>query len=438
LNEPEGSTARLKPLFARIRRFTGFLFGRFLDDRGLMTATALSYTTLLSIVPLLVVVFSTLASFPAFEYMVERMQGYVFRNFVPAAGETILTYVRQFVERAGTLTGIGGAFLILGALLLMITIDDAINHIWRVRRRRRLVLKMAVYWTALTLGPVLLAVSIAGTSYIMTLPEADSVVRGMVRLVLSITPFLFTTLALTLLYVFVPNCRVPFRNGLIAAVTAAVVFEFAKAAFAGYVAKGTAYATVYGALAVIPLFLTWIYMSWVIVLIGAELSFCLTAFRGDRPERDAGTAVGELLAAYRVLGHLWRAQIDGRAVSSKGLLEREPTLTVLRLGAVLDRLQSHNVIYGIDTGDWALGRDAGEFTLRDLYRIFPVPLLARGDWDREDWGEVLGARMRKARARIDEGLEVLDVPLKALYREEVTLSFHREPLSAPRHRTPPP
>ena len=388
-----------------------------------MTATALSYTTLLSIVPLLVVLFSTLSAFPAFGHIVDRIEGYVFRNFVPAAGETLLAYFRQFVERAGTLTGVGGAFLIAAALLLMITIDDAINQIWRVRRGMRLALKMAVYWTALTLGPVLLAVSVAGTSYVMTLPEADGFVRAVIRAVLSITPFLFTTLALTLLYVFVPNCRVPLRNGVIAAVAAAAAFEIAKRGFASYVAAGTAYATVYGALAAIPLFLTWIYVSWLIILIGAEISYCLTAFRDDRLDAAGGKGMNDLGAAYRVVGHLWRAQTQGRTVSSTELLERERSLTVQTLSGVLERLQIHHVIYDIDTDDWALGRDAGEFTLLDLYRIFPLPLHAIDDWRHAEAGGPLGAKLTEAGARVDDGLRTLDVPLKALYQEETEKYF---------------
>jgi membrane protein len=418
LNEGGSPLSTLKRLSRPAWLFLRFVYRRFLDDRCLMTATALSYTTLLSIVPLLVVLFSTLSAFPAFNHVVERMQGYIFRNFVPAAGEILQTYFRQFLERAGTLTGVGGAFLIVGALTLMNTIDGAVNAIWRVRRRRRLVLKMAVYWAALTLGPVLLAVSIAGTSYVMAMPEASDLVRPVVRHLLSVLPFLFTALALTMLYVFVPNCSVPLRNGVAGAVIAAAAFEIAKAAFAAYVAKGTAYATIYGALAAIPLFLTWIYLSWAIVLAGAELSFCLTSFKADRYAGNGGFV--PLFAAYRIIGHLWRAQLEGAAVSSAALLGREKWLTVQDLGRLMGELQARHVVYGVDAERWALARDLDAFTLLELYRIFPVALDrepdAAAEGSADDWGRALAARVAEARARWDEGLKALEVPLKALYQ----------------------
>lgn len=418
----EGRNAgRLKELWNRARLFSLFLYRQFIDDRCLITATALSYTTLLSLVPLLVVLFTTLSAFPAFDQIVERMQAYIFRNFVPAASETIQAYFSQFLQRAGALTGVGGAFLVVGALMLMNTIDDAINAIWRVRKRRRLVLKISVYWAALTLGPLLLAVSIAGTSYLIALPEDGEPAQFLLRLLLSLLPFLFTTLGLTLLYVFVPNCNVPIRNGLLAAVIAAIAFEIAKAGFAAFVAGGTAYATIYGALAAIPLFLTWIYVSWAIALIGAELSYGLTTFKAGRFQPTGQPRAAELLTAFRLVGHLWEGQLRGRPVSSAELLERERLLSTEGLSSLMDRLQSNHVVYSVDSDEWVLARDLGSFTLLDLYRLFPLPIEAEsdpGNWGTDDWSRALSAKIVEARNKISEGLRVLEVPLRELYGQQ--------------------
>jgi membrane protein len=155
------------------------------------------------------------------------------------------------------------------------------------------------------------------------------------------------------------------------------------------------------------------------VLAGAELSFCLTAFRADR-YAGGGRGLVPLFAAYRIVGHLWRAQLEGGTLSSAALLERERSLTVQDLGHLMETLQAHRVVYGIDAEDWALARDIDAFTLLELYRIFPLPLEQRdaaAGWDADDWGRALAARMSEAGARWNEGLKALEVPLKALYED---------------------
>jgi membrane protein len=418
-NERQSSGGGLKDHSRRARLFTVFLYRRFLADQCLMTAAALSYTTLLSLVPLLIVLFSTLSIFPAFGGLVEAMQSYVFHNFVPAAGGILQRYFQQFIDRAGTISGVGGVFLIVTALTLMKTIDEAINRVWRAQRGgRRLVVRMAVYWAVLTLGPLLLGVSIAGTSYALAM--SAGIVESAMRAILFVLPFLSTAIALALIYVFVPNTKVPFRSGLIGALVAAVLFEIAKRGFTRYVAHGTAYATIYGALATIPLFLSWIYVSWVIVLFGAELSHCLTIFRVGRIGGGAASAGPgfELLGAFRIVGRLWRAQLEGRTVPSSELLDREPFLDPESLDVLMGRLQRGHVVHDTGSGDWALTRDVGEFKLLDLYRLFPMPL-EQADWvsawGRDRWDQSLGAKVMEARRRVEEGLRVLDVPLKQLY-----------------------
>ncbi len=262
-------------------RFLLFLSLRVREDQWLTAAGAMSYTTLFSLVPLLAVLFSLIAIFPVFDAAVERVQQFIFDNFVPAAGDHVRAYIENFVEHARQLTGVGIAFLVLTALLLMESIDSAINRIWRVGRHRVLLAKFAMYLAVLTLGPMLIAVSIIMTSYLVSFPligESGVSAPVLVRLM----PFVLTMLALSLLYIIVPNCRVPVRHGMICAGVAALMFEIAKVGFAIYVANVPSYATIYGALAVIPLFLLWVYISWAIVLFGAELTYCLTNFEAEK------------------------------------------------------------------------------------------------------------------------------------------------------------
>lgn len=268
-----------------LRRFLLFFFRSIREDQWLVAAGALSFTTLLSLVPLLAVLFSIVAAFPFFDTAVEQMQQFIFHNFVPATGELVRAYLEDFVDHARQLTGIGIAFLVLTALLLMDSIDSTINRIWRVGRHRALWSKIIVYLAVLTIGPILIAISIIMTSYLISLPligETGVTAPVLVRLM----PFVLTTLALSLLYIVVPNCRVPVRYGMICAGIAALMFEIAKEGFTIYVANVQTYSTIFGALAVIPLFLLWIFISWAIVLVGAELTYCLTNFKAEKESTD--------------------------------------------------------------------------------------------------------------------------------------------------------
>jgi membrane protein len=437
LNESAAISRRLRRLAGDVRLFAVFLYHRFTGDRCLVTATAMSYTTLLSLVPLLVVVFSIISAFPVFEAAIGTMQDYIFRNFLPAAGETVQAHLERFMTRAGTLTGVGIGFLVVTALMLMNTIDGALNGIWRVRKSRPLVSKLATYWAALTLGPMLLAISIVATSYVVTLSQlegfAGAAVGGATAALLKFMPFLSTCLALTLLYVLVPNCRVPFRYGLISALLATVLFEIAKAGFAYYVAAGPVYSTIYGALATIPLFLVWIYVSWAIVLLGAEFNYCLTVFRSERFRPVKDKTVASLIFAYRVLGHLWQAQLRGETVAAAELVRREASLDLDTLNEILRRLESHQLVYNVESSDgWGVARDLGEFGLLDLYRLFPGPLTVEdldGRWAGvDDWNRALHERLMEARHTVDVAMKV---PLKQLYREPGVDRAERPAASTP-------
>jgi membrane protein len=390
--------------------FVRYLYRRFNDDRCLMTATALSYTTLLSLVPLLVVVFSIVSAFPVFEVAIGTMQDFIFRNFLPTASEVIQEYVTGFMSRAGTLTGIGIVFLVITALMLMNTIDGALNGIWRVRKARPVVAKLAVYWATLTLGPLLIAVSVLATTYLVGMSKFGEAASAAL---VGWTPFLATVLALTLLYVLVPNRRVPVRYGIVSAVLAAALFELAKVGFAYYIAAGPVYTTLYGALATVPLFLVWVYVSWAIVLLGAEFNYCLTVFRVSRSYRTP-----PLVLACRVLGHLWRAQLRGETIGETVLVRMEPAADPATLDEVLQELERRQLIHTVEPGIWGLARDVGELTLLDVYRLFPGALTDveyEAEWGvADEWNRRLLTRLGEARGAVAASLQV---SLKALYRE---------------------
>ncbi|HEV8107159.1 MAG TPA: YihY family inner membrane protein, partial [Burkholderiales bacterium] len=234
---------------------------RFFEDRAPQAAGSLTFTTLLAVVPLLAVALSLATAFPVFDEAITTLQLFLFENFLPDADgvETISEQILSFTEQAGRLTAIGLAFLVVTAVMLMLTIDDTLNRIFRVRRRRPLAHKIIVYWSVLTLWPGLIGASLSLTSYLI----------GNASMALRLVPLAFTWAALTLLYILVPYRHVGLLHAAAGAVLAGAAFEVAKRGFALYVANFPTYTMIYGAFAALPIFLLWMYVSWLVVLAGA-------------------------------------------------------------------------------------------------------------------------------------------------------------------------
>lgn len=260
-----------------------FMLKRIQKDRLKVTAGYLAYITLLSLVPMLAVVFAMMSAFPMFAELRDTIQTFVFSNFVPAAGEVVQDSIQGFIDNASKTTAIGVAALAVTAMLLISAIDENFNHIWRVTQKRRWSVAFSTYWMILTLGPILAGASLALTSYITSLRvfQVDTIL-GMGTLLLGLLPFLLSTLMFVVFYMVVPNVRVRFSHAICGALVAALLFELAKRAFAFYITQFPSYEAIYGALATIPILFVWIYLSWMIALLGAEL----TAGLGDYERRQ--------------------------------------------------------------------------------------------------------------------------------------------------------
>jgi membrane protein len=236
----------------------------------------LTYISLLSLVPLVTVMFSMLSAFPMFAEFRINMEQFIYANVIPSRGDEIQAYLTQFIGNAGSMTAVGILALVLLALLLIHNIDKTLNKIWRVTSRPRLVISFSVYWMILTLGPILFGLSIGVTSYLVRLSAfADDYTPGFSTLVLELVPYLMSLAAFFILYLVVPNIKVRVRHALWGALLAMVLFEFSKLGFALYVTQFTAYQTIYGALALLPILFVWVHLSWMVVLLGAELTALL-------------------------------------------------------------------------------------------------------------------------------------------------------------------
>lgn len=360
-----------------LRAFGRHLWVHFREDRCFEAAAALSYTSLLALVPLMAVTLGVISAFPVFDDWAASLQDFIFENFVPAAGDMVQEYLQQFVGNTAGLTGAGTVFLIITALLLMGTIEKSFNRIWRVQTPRRLTNRLVMYWAALTLGPLLMGASLALTSYLAALPLFTvSWVPGLSQsLLLNLAPFVVSLAAFALVFIIVPNRRVAWRHALVGALVSALLFEISKRAFVLYVTGFPTYEKLYGTLATVPLFLVWIYLSWVVILLGGSVAAALTTFSYRRADWRWPRRL-EFVLALRLLGHLWRAQCSGRTLSSGDLISSEPAVTDSQLQRLMGALQRARLAGRAENGDWILAADLDEVTLGDLYNAaeFVLPL----------------------------------------------------------------
>ncbi|MFM2588507.1 virulence factor BrkB family protein [Vibrio sp. TBV020] len=272
---------KIESLVKQTMLFGRYLLSRMGHDRVNVNAGYLAYITLLSIVPMLTVLLSVLSSFAIFENAGDAIQDFVITHFVPAAGDAVKGALLEFVSNTGKMSAVGGAFLFVAALMLISNIDKNLNYIWRVQQKRRAVFSFSMYWMVLTLGPILVGASIAATSYVTSLKILESeAVSGVYNLLLRWLPFLLSLFAFVGLYLLVPNKKVRISHALIGAIVAALLFEASKKGFAAYITQFPSYQLIYGALAAIPILFVWVYLCWLIVLIGAEV----TAALGEREE----------------------------------------------------------------------------------------------------------------------------------------------------------
>lgn len=353
----------------RVAAFLRFLARRFLDDSCFQSAGALSYTTVFALVPLTAATLGIVSVFPVFESWSQQLTGWIFENFVPDAARAVEEYLRQFAGGASRMTAAGIIALLVSALLMMSSVEDAFNRIWRVTTPRRTLARFIVYWTTLTLGPLLVVSSLAISSYLFSLPLISETAQefGLQRRVLGVMPTLVVLLAFTMAYMVIPNRTVAFRHALIGAVVATVLFECAKFGLATYLGRVPSYQQIYGTLAVIPIFLIWIYISWSVVLLGASLAASLSAFRYLPPSMRLPAGL-EFYGLLRVVERLDRARVEGNGLSTENLRQLEPMLSDDQLIRILDDLQRASIVHRTELGAWVLVRDTARLRLGELYK----------------------------------------------------------------------
>jgi membrane protein len=360
--EPQAHSRR-----ERVVAFASFLWHRFRDESCFEAAGALSFTTVFALVPLTTAVLGVMSAFPVFSEWSQAITDFVFANFLPAAREMVHDYLLQFVQNATRLTTAGVVALMVSALLMMYSVEDAFNRIWRAPHRRRRLARIMVYWTVLTLGPVLVAASLGLSSYLISLPLLGDADRqyGLSQRLLALLPPVVTWSALTLSYLVIPNGPVRVRNAAIGALFASFLFEWAKYAFGKWIGN-TNYEQIYGALAALPALLVWIYVSWIVVLLGASIAASLSAFRFQPPSLRVTRGL-EFVALLRVLGRIRDAAASGRAVTRVQLCADEPGLTDEQFDRFLAELERARITQRTEAGGWVILRDLSTARVRELF-----------------------------------------------------------------------
>ena len=251
----------------------------FKKERIHVTAGYLSYVTLMSLVPLMVVMLSVMTAFPIFSEIRELIENFVYQNFVPASGDVVQEHITGFVSNASKMSAVAITALFIFAMLLISAIDKCLNKLWRVDEKRRVITSFSMYWMVLTLGPVLVGSSLVLSSYILSMVSlGDYDLLGLTNVLVRALPLVASTTAFFILYMVVPNKVIPAKFAIAGAVLAAVLFEVAKKSFAIYVTQLPSYQAIYGALSSIPILFLWVYLSWLVVLVGALFTVSLEDF----------------------------------------------------------------------------------------------------------------------------------------------------------------
>ncbi|MEZ5544402.1 MAG: YihY family inner membrane protein [Lysobacteraceae bacterium] len=358
----------------RAGSFFRFLARRFVDDRCFDSASALAYATLFALVPLFAVVFGVVSMFPLYQTWVDKLTGFVFANFVPGAANTVADFLREAAVNARGLPGLGILVVLATALLTLNRIETTFNRIWRVATPRRFLARLLIYWAALTLLPLLAVASLAVSSYLASVPLFGENGAQVPRGLLGLLPVGLEFVAFALAYWLIPNRSVRLSHAALAALLATALFEAAKFGFAVYLSNAN-YQALYGAIAVIPIFLVWIYLSWVVVLLGASFAASLSAFR-YQPAATRLKPGDELYGMLRLIGRFSQLRRTGGSFHTAELVQLEPTISddlLMRLLADLSRVQ---LIRRTEEGGYALVRDLSQTSLGELIQAAGLRLPA--------------------------------------------------------------
>ena len=336
------------------RQMTGVLYRRFREARLGVSASSLTFTTVLALVPLFTVGLAVFSAFPVFGKFQDTIQRWLVDSLVPESiSRQVLGYLTQFSRKASRLGSVGLVAVLFSAIALMVTIERTLGQIWRVERQRPLQQRLILYWSAITLGPLLLGASVAITSYVTTASRGVvDVLPGGLRWLLDSFEFVLLVLCISGLYFYVPNARVRWRHALTAGLMAGLGIELGKKLLTDYLAEMPTYSAIYGAFAAVPILLVWVYVAWLVVLLGAVVASSLPELGRHHLRRPSGAGWSFRLA-LEVLALLQALRLQPARGLSQAALARRMRVQPSELDAVLRHLIELDWVGALleDTGD---------------------------------------------------------------------------------------
>jgi len=401
-----------------LQKLVRLIASRFSQDRCAQIAASLTFTTLLSLVPLVTISLTLFSAFPMFSEVADTLKQFLGASMTPGTGDKLVSeYVTQFTDSASRLTAMGLVLLGVTAMMMMLTIDHALNTIWHVSRPRPLMQRILIYWLVLTLGPLLVGGSLMITSWLVGISVGYAEqISGIKLVALKITPFLLTVPAFAFLFWVVPNRYVPIRHAFIGGMVTSLAFEAMNSFFALYIAHVPTYKLVYGAFASVPIFLLWVYLSWITMLLGALVASSLSHWRSsDHQQPDP---MSQLYYALCMLRLMDRGLRSGTVQTLPMFCEK------LRVGfdfleQILAKLARANLVSKLAGQGWSMVRTAELVKLRELHLLFVFDANAIevrhddggiGEWLRQEGRQGMGASEMNLRELFDRANTSLSEP----------------------------
>ena len=395
-------------------QFIVFVLRRFEADRCREQAAGLTYTTLFAVVPMLTVFLVIISSIKALEPARQQLQQLIYSNFLPKSTIAFDKALNAFTDKSSNLTILGVLFLFVTTVLMLSAIETAFNRIWRVKETRSGIIGFTRYWTIISLGPILLGSAFVISSTVASMNILSDNFAGYQldgAFILWLISFLLTIVGFFILYWTIPNRSVPILSALIAACFSASVFEILKHLFSQVMSNFTSYEIIYGAFAAVPIFLLWVYLSWMIILLGVEISYGLTAFHADNAQKRH-----PILMLLDILALFYKKHQIGESVSEQELLDIIGRAELGRLPTYIVQLEQQNLVKRTDTDEYVLVRNLAQVDFWSFFSALPYTLPLGKDiahiYSEELWMQTLGPELKQC----DDYLaQKLSIPLANIF-----------------------
>jgi len=367
-------------------RFSYRVLSRFISDKCIQRASALAYASLLAIVPMVALGFSIFTSFQAFDSVSGTVRDILLEYLLPTSQQAVETYLGSIASKTTAISVFGVIGLLFTATALLNTVEEAFNSIWRITRDRAWLAKFTTFWATITLAPVLIGASLTITSYFTALPALQHVAAGAdyISHIPFLLPWLMSSLALATLYAVLPNTTVPFRYAMAGGLVGGALFEWTKIGFAFYITTVADYEQLYGALSTLPIFLIWLYLIWIVILLGSEITFCLQHPEQSNRQRNRFMQAGlRQFYSHLILLRAADALEKGETLSMEMLLG-ETGIPENVLQEWLDRMTEIGLLRRTEFKGkqaWVLARDADQLDLMLIFnQLNRTPMQVPDEW----------------------------------------------------------